>query len=93
MPPDIFPETEVPTLDEIREAREGLFEEVSFEGRAEDYVQTLRAWFAGMRRNEQTIVDTYSREVFDRYVRLVVGGQAQFRQGLYDLTRTAFVKI
>tara|TARA_R110001606_G_scaffold26447_4_gene85376 strand:+ start:27320 stop:28213 length:894 start_codon:yes stop_codon:yes gene_type:complete len=64
---DIFPETELPLVEEVVEAAQGLFELRALRNDREDYVKTLNAWFINFRKNKAKVLEVGSPELFHRY--------------------------
>ena len=60
---DIFPESDLPTLSEIAQASEGLFEIVTLRNDRQDYEATNRAWLSRLKANRAEAVRLVGEDV------------------------------
>jgi cyclopropane-fatty-acyl-phospholipid synthase len=89
----IFPESDLPTLSEIAEASERLFEIVSLRNDRDHYATTLRAWLARLKARRSEALALVGEEVvkrYEQYLRLCI---YMFVSGGCDLFRVAFRRI
>jgi cyclopropane-fatty-acyl-phospholipid synthase len=90
---EIFPESDLPTLSEIAEATERLFEIVSLRNDRDHYAATLRAWLARLKARRAEAVALVGEDVvkrYEQYLRLCI---YMFVSGGCDLHRVAFRRI
>lgn len=90
---EIFPESELPRLNEVLAASRGLFELVRVRNDRAHYAETLKAWYANLRsKREQALAlvgaETYAK--YERYLGVFVVG---FHVGTVNLARLAFRRI
>ncbi|HMI88054.1 MAG TPA: class I SAM-dependent methyltransferase [Polyangiaceae bacterium] len=90
---DVYPESELPTISEIADACNGLFEVVSLRNDRADYTRTCREWLALLEENRKRAVDVVGEAVvarYEKYLKLCVVG---FHLGNTYLLRWAFRRI
>jgi cyclopropane-fatty-acyl-phospholipid synthase len=88
LPQDIFPESDVPFLDEILEAAADHFRILYLEESAQDYIDTLRAWQQRIHCQRAAIeaaVGTEGFTYYDRYMRRAIAGFERRRMLLFRL--------
>lgn len=90
---EIFPESEVPTLGQIIQASEGLFEVVALRNDREDYERTCRVWCSRLTAKRQRAVAVAGADVMSRYVRYLRLSAASFQFGQTCLLRLAFRRL
>lgn len=93
LPQDIFPESDVPFLDEILEGAATHFRLVYLEESAQDYIDTLRAWHQRIHLQRALIEEAVGGEglvYYDRYMRRAIAGFERRRMLLF---RMALVRI
>jgi cyclopropane-fatty-acyl-phospholipid synthase len=90
---EIFPETELPTLAEIVQASDGLFEFVTLRNDRDDYRRTCRVWFDRLLARKAEAVDMVGEEVVARYLRYLKLSAALFFYGQTALYRIAFRRL
>ena len=66
---EIFPESDLPTLEEIAAASHGLFEMRALVNEREQYVRTLRAWLRRFQAQRATLVEIVGEATVARYER------------------------
>jgi cyclopropane-fatty-acyl-phospholipid synthase len=85
----IFPESELPTLEQIEQASAGLFELVRLRNDPEDYERTCRVWCKRLTARRQEAVAAAGEEVVTRYVRYLKMAAALFQFNRIRLLRIA----
>lgn len=90
---EIFPESELPTLGQILQASEGLFEVVALRNDREDYERTCRVWCRRLTAQRRQAVAAAGAEVVARYVRYLRLSAASFQFGQTCLLRLAFRRL
>jgi cyclopropane-fatty-acyl-phospholipid synthase len=87
---EIFPESELPTLAQIIQACDGLFEVVALRNDRENYERTCRVWCSRLTAQRRQAVATAGADVVARYVRYLRLSAAAFQLGQTCLLRCAF---
>ena len=90
---EIFPESELPTLAEIAEASEGLFEVVSLRNDRQDYEFTCRAWLSRLKANYAAAVNLVGEEMVSSYKKYLNLSIIGFHTGKIVLLRLALQRI
>ncbi len=91
LPQDIFPESDVPFLDEILDAAADHFDLTYLEESAQDYIDTLRVWHRHIQQQRDAIEDAVGSDGFryyDRYMRRAIAGFERRRMLLFRLVFT-----
>lgn len=89
----IFPESDLPYLDEILLATEGLFEILHLRNDRTHYVRTLREWLRNLRANKTEAAKLVGDQVvadYERYLQLSMYG---YSSGSYNLSRITFQRL
>jgi cyclopropane-fatty-acyl-phospholipid synthase len=90
---EIFPESELPTLGQIIQASDGLFEVVALRNDREDYERTCRVWCSRLTAQRPQAVAAAGADVTARYVRYLRLSAASFQFGQTCLLRLAFRRL
>jgi cyclopropane-fatty-acyl-phospholipid synthase len=90
---EIFPESELPTLGQIIQASDGLFEVVALRNDREDYERTCRVWCSRLTAQRRQAVAVAGADVTARYVRYLRLSAASFQFGQTCLLRLAFRRL
>jgi cyclopropane-fatty-acyl-phospholipid synthase len=90
---EIFPESELPTLEQICRACDGLFELVLLQNDREDYARTCRVWADRLRAKRPEAVAVAGAATFTRYMRYLNLCAALFHYGQIGLLRIAFRRL
>jgi cyclopropane-fatty-acyl-phospholipid synthase len=90
---EIFPESELPTLEQICQACDGLFELVRLQNDREDYARTCRVWADRLRAKQPEAVAVASAAAVARYLRYLNLCAALFHYGQLGLLRIAFHRL
>ncbi len=90
---EIFPESALPTLGQILQASDGLFEVVALRNDREHYERTCRVWCSRLTAQRRQAVAAASAEVVARYVRYLRLAAAAFQFGQTYLLRFAFRRL
>lgn len=88
LPQDIFPESDVPFLDEILDAAADHFEIVYLEQSADDYIATLRTWHHRIAQQRAPIIEIVGDDGYahyDRYMRRAIAGFERRRMLLFRI--------
>lgn len=64
----VFPGSELPRLQEVIAAAEGLLKIESVVDHAQDYQQTCKLWKNNLKKNKQRAVELHGERVYQRYV-------------------------
>ena len=87
---EIFKESDLPTLAEIAEASERIFEIVALRNDREDYGNTCSAWLKRLKANRQNAIQQVGEEIvrrYERYLNLaVIGFEVYGSMHLYRIT-------
>lgn len=89
----IFPESDLPRLAEIAQAIEHRFEIVRLVNDRAQYLRTIRAWLAGLRRTRTQAVGLVGEETVLRYEEYLRLCTTMFASGSCDLYRIALRRI
>jgi cyclopropane-fatty-acyl-phospholipid synthase len=84
---DIFPESQLPRLDEIARASEGLFSIVALRNDARDYERTVSAWRSALCAQRAAAAALVGEEVVARYDTYLQLAQVGFHLGTMALLR------
>lgn len=80
LPRVLFPESNLPRLEEVFSSAARKFHLIRLENRPSDYIRTLNAWLVQLRRNRLALKASHGRETLRAYVnafqRFVLGFQA-----------------
>jgi cyclopropane-fatty-acyl-phospholipid synthase len=90
---EVFPESELPTLEQICRACDGLFELVLLQNDREDYARTCRVWADRLRAKRPEAVAVAGAATFTRYMRYLNMCAALFHYGQIGLLRIAFRRL
>jgi len=90
---EIFQEADLPHLDEIVKAAQGLFEiEILVTDRAA-YCRTLRTWLSGLRTKSEEATALVGRDAVDKYRRYLGVCIVGFHTGAMNLARIALRRV
>lgn len=84
---EIFPNADLPTLAEIAQAAEGVFEIQSISNGRLDYARTLEEWALRLRERQQEATELVGPQVVARYKRYLKLSALGFRMGKLCLLR------
>jgi cyclopropane-fatty-acyl-phospholipid synthase len=90
---EIFPEAELPTLGNIIEASDGLFELVALRNDREDYERTTRVWAQRLVARRAEAVGVAGEATVARYVRYLKMSSILFHYGRIGLLRLTFRRL
>ena len=90
---EIFPESALPTLGQIIQASDGLFEVVALRNDRENYERTCRVWCSRLTAQRRQAVAAAGEDVVARYVRYLRLSAASFQFGQTWLLRFAFRRL
>ncbi len=90
LPKILFPESNLPRVDEVLSAAAPQFDLVKLENRPEDYTRTLRAWLKHLRANQSALTKSYGSDVVREYVRGFQRFMLGFEAGTIGLYRVAW---
>ena len=90
---DIFPAAELPTLEDIVVASQGLFRMVRLRDDGPDYSRTCQAWAQRLRQEMRRPDSAIDRELGERYHRYLRLSAAGFAMGKIVLLRIRFDPI
>lgn len=83
----IFPESDLPRLEEIELALGGRYEIVQMREDAPDYARTCRAWLARLSENERSAVHCVGEERVRHYAAFLAAASKGFDAGVFALLR------
>lgn len=89
----IFPESELPHVDEVVRASKGLFELVALRGDRQHYARTLEVWSARLRNRRDEAVALVGEQTVERYERYLKLSRLGFLSGNLGLARFTFRKL
>jgi cyclopropane-fatty-acyl-phospholipid synthase len=89
----IFPESDLPYLEELISASRHLFEVVNLVNDRQDYVKTLQCWLDNMMTNKKQLLKIVDENTYLRYKRYLKLSQYMFAEGNCHLYRIIFRKI
>ncbi len=89
----VFPETDVPTVANLVEAAEGLFEIVILQNDREDYRRTCRVWFERLLARRAEAEALVGKDVAARYLRYLKLSATLFHSGYTYLLRVALRRL
>lgn len=69
LPLALFPESNLPHLDEILQSSEPCFQVVDIENRPADYSRTLQEWLMRLNCNRDSLVAAFGKDLVKRYLR------------------------
>jgi len=81
----VFPGSAMATISDIQEAILGKYEIFEAKRVGVDYVKTLAAWNERLEQNKETIISTYSAELYEHYRRYFTGASECFKTGYFDV--------
>jgi len=90
---EIYPESELPRLADIVRASEMELEIEVVHNDRQDYVKTLRAWFARLRENRDAAIRASSEETVQRYERYLRMFAYSMELGAFTLLRMTMRRI
>lgn len=90
---EIFQESDLPRINEICEAVDGLFEIRKLRNDRKHYYLTQKAWWQNLKRNKSTIIELYGENVYSRYNKYLQLCMVGFKTGTMGLVRMTFKKI
>jgi len=89
----IFPESDLPSLAQLAEASERLFEVKTLRNDREDYERTCREWLARLQTNRTAAVNLVGEEVVVRYEKYLKMAIIGFHVGRIGLLRMALRRL
>ncbi|MEU7754866.1 cyclopropane-fatty-acyl-phospholipid synthase family protein [Micromonospora sp. NPDC049101] len=89
----IFPESVLPTMTELVEASENLFEVVSVRNDPDHYVSTLQEWLRRLKRNRSEAIAIVGPEVVADYERYLSAAAEQFQRRHLGLARVIYEAV
>ncbi|MEU7800545.1 cyclopropane-fatty-acyl-phospholipid synthase family protein [Micromonospora arborensis] len=89
----IFPESVLPTMTELVEASENLFEVVTVRNDPDHYVSTLQEWLRRLKRNRGEAVTIVGPEVVADYERYLSAAAEHFRRRHLGLARVIYEAV
>lgn len=90
---DVFPEAELPTLENIIRACDGLFELVALRNDRDDYARTCQVWFKRLVARRAEAIAVAGEAVVTRYVRYLKMSMSLFHYGRICLLRLALRRL
>jgi cyclopropane-fatty-acyl-phospholipid synthase len=90
---EIFPEAELPTLENVVRASGGLFELVALRNDREDYERTCQVWCRRLVARKAEAVAVAGPETVARYVRYLKMAGSLFHYGRIGLLRLTFRRL
>jgi cyclopropane-fatty-acyl-phospholipid synthase len=90
---EIFPETELPTLNAILAASDGLFEIVMLRNDRHDYARTCDTWAKRLAVRRRQATEAAGEAVVARYLRYLKLSAILFHEGYTNLLRIAFRRV
>ncbi|XXY55024.1 cyclopropane-fatty-acyl-phospholipid synthase family protein [Sorangium sp. So ce269] len=90
---EIFPESDLPLLEELAAAVHRRFEIVVLRNDRLDYARTLRTWLERLKANRKQAAELAGEEVLDRYERYLRLSEFMFTSGNCDLYRITLRRI
>lgn len=90
---DIFPESDLPTLELIARASDGLFELARLQNDRHDYARTCRVWADRLKAKRPQAVAAAGEAAYTRYQRYLKLCAALFHFGQIGLLRMAFRRL
>ncbi len=82
---EVLPETDFPTLAEIIEGSERIFEIVAIRNYRQDYEYTLKAWLSRLKANRAAGIELVGKEVVSRFEKYLSLSSICFHQGISNL--------
>ncbi|WP_255313799.1 class I SAM-dependent methyltransferase, partial [Mycobacterium malmoense] len=90
---EIFPGGQLPAQEDIfRFAQAAGFSVEKVQLLQEHYERTLNLWAANLEANRQRAIEIQSEEVYDKYMRYLVGCENFFRKGISNVGQFTLVK-
>ena len=90
---EIFPETELPTLNGILEACDGLFEIVTLRNDRKHYARTCLVWLERLLARRREAIEAANEAVVRSFVRYLKISSILFHEGHTHLLRIAFRRL
>lgn len=89
----IFPGGQLCSPGELEfEAKRVGFDVVEAESLAEHYIPTLESWAGNLEANRQRAIELTSQEVYDNYMRYILGARDHFRTGHIEVMQFTCAK-
>ncbi len=89
----MFPQSSIPTLEDLREASEGLFEISESDSVVGDYEKTLAAWLGRLHENRDEILTRFGMETFEQFDRYFEASLRQAKGGYVDLVMLSLTPL
>lgn len=90
---EIFPESDLPKIQDITKAIDGLFELILMRNDRLDYEKTCEQWLRNLQKNRQEAVIVSGETVVKRYERYLESCMMLFSQGVSGLLRFSLRKL
>jgi len=87
---DVFPNSELPTVAEIKDASDSSFELIELRLDGKQYAKTCDLWLTRLRENKSEAVRLYGEETFQHYVKYLKFCVIGFYSGRINLARFVF---
>lgn len=90
IPQTVFPQSDIPFIEEIASGSAGTFRLEYLENRREDYILTLDAWLANLRDAKQTIERDWGAEKYGFFEHYLRNSRLAFARRKNSLSRMVF---
>lgn len=87
IPETVFPQSDIPFIDEVVSASHPLFRLEYLENRREDYILTLDQWIRNLRAKKDEIVATWDQEKYDFFEHYLRNSKLAFARRKNALSR------
>ncbi|GAB5377221.1 MAG: hypothetical protein AcusKO_36830 [Acuticoccus sp.] len=92
LPETVFPQSDIPFLEEIAAASHETFRLAYVENNPTDYALTLSAWIANLKAERETILAEWDDEKYAFFERYLRRSRLAFKQGPNSLARLVLVR-
>lgn len=89
----IFPESDLPRIDQIELGAADRYEIVQLRRDPEDYARTCHEWWRRLKACEEAAVRVVGRSRVDHFLSFLQASERGFRSGVFDLLRIQFRRL
>ncbi|MEO1102795.1 MAG: class I SAM-dependent methyltransferase [Pseudomonadota bacterium] len=92
LPETVFPQSDIPFIDEIAEASAGAFRLVHMENDPDEYAHTLSAWIRNLKGVRETVVEEWGEQQYAFFELYLRRSRLAFKQRANSLARFVLVR-
>lgn len=92
LPTTVFPQSDLPFIDEIAESANGTFRLVYLENDGNQYARTLAAWIEGLRAQRAQVIEEWDEAKYEWFLDYLRHSRLSFQKRVTSLARLVLVR-